>query len=267
MSAMAIALTVALWWGSTGLIALLVRRGPRHFPALLAVASVVAVLGLAVLVVLRDATDAAGAVAAFCAALALWAWIEITFLTGAITGPVRALPPGMPRRGWRHALAALTAILWHELAILAVLAAVALLVAGHANVIGLGTLLVLWALRSSAKLNLFLGVRNLGEGFLPTHLAHLLDHLHRRPMNALLPFSVLLGALLTAWLAGRALAATLPVESTGYTLLATLAALGVLEHLLMVLPVAPESLWGLRTAKPLHAVRSGGNASTENRHD
>ncbi|MFO0512367.1 MAG: DUF3623 family protein, partial [Gammaproteobacteria bacterium] len=143
----------------------------------------------------------------------------------------------------------------------------ALLVAGHANVIGLGTLLVLWALRSSAKLNLFLGVRNLGEGFLPTHLAHLLDHLHRRPMNALLPFSVLLGALLTAWLAGRALAATLPVESTGYTLLATLAALGVLEHLLMVLPVAPESLWGLRTAKPLHAVRSGGNASTENRHD
>ena len=114
MSALAIALTVALWWGSTGLIALLVRRGPRHFPALLAVASVVAVLGLAVLVVLRDATDAAGAFAAFCAALALWAWIEITFLTGAITGPVRALPPGMPRRGWRHALAAFTAILWHE---------------------------------------------------------------------------------------------------------------------------------------------------------
>lgn len=249
MSALAIALTVALWWGSTGLIALLVRRGPRHFPALLAVASVVAVLGLAVLVVLRDATDAAGAFAAFCAALALWAWIEITFLTGAITGPVRALPPGMPRRGWRHALAAFIAILWHELAILAVLAAVALLVAGHANIIGLGTLLVLWALRSSAKLNLFLGVRNLGEGFLPAHLAHLLDHLHRRPMNALLPFSLLLGTGLAAWLAGRAVAATLPVETTGYTLLATLAALGVLEHLLMVLPVAPESLWGLRTAR------------------
>jgi putative photosynthetic complex assembly protein 2 len=130
-----------------------------------------------------------------------------------------------------------------------VLAAVALLVAGHANIVGLGTLLVLWALRSSAKLNLFLGVRNLGEGFLPAHLAHLLDHLHRRPMNALLPFSLLLGTLLAARLADRALAATLPVEATGYTLLATLAALGVLEHLLMVLPVAPESLWGLRTAR------------------
>jgi putative photosynthetic complex assembly protein 2 len=89
----------------------------------------------------------------------------------------------------------------------------------------------------------------LGEGFLPAHLAHLLDHLHRRPMNALLPFSLLLGTGLAVWLAGRAVAATLPVETTGYTLLATLAALGVLEHLLMVLPVAPESLWGLRTAR------------------
>lgn len=267
MSAVAIALTVALWWGSTGLIALLVRGGPRTFPALLGGASVVAVLGLAVLVAVRDATDAAGAVAAFVAAIALWAWIEITFLTGALTGPVRALPPTVPRRGWRHALAALTAILWHELAILAVLAAVALLVVGHANLIGLGTLLVLWALRSSAKLNLFLGVRNLGEGFLPAHLAHLLDHLHRRPMNALLPFSVLLGTALAFWLAGRADEATLPVGSVGCTLLATLAALGTLEHLLMVLPIAPETLWGLRAAKPLPASPIGGAPRPENRHD
>lgn len=267
MSAVAIALTVALWWGSTGLIALLVRGGPRRFPALLGGASVVAMLGLAALVAVRDATDAAGAVAAFVAAIALWAWIEITFLTGALTGPIRALPPGMPRRGWRHALAALTAILWHEFAILAVLAAVTLLVVGHSNAIGLGTLLVLWALRSSAKLNLFLGVRNLGEGFLPAHLAHLLDHLHRRPMNALLPFSVLLGAALALWLAGRAADATLPVDSTGYTLLATLAALGVLEHLLMVLPIAPESLWGLRAAKPLPSSPIGGAPRPEIRHD
>ncbi|NBU26130.1 MAG: DUF3623 family protein, partial [Gammaproteobacteria bacterium] len=54
VSAVAIALTVALWWGSTGLIALLVRGGPRTFPALLGGASVVAVLGLAVLVAVRD---------------------------------------------------------------------------------------------------------------------------------------------------------------------------------------------------------------------
>ena len=246
----AVALTVLLWWGATGLITRLVRRDPRSYPTLLAASSVIAVLGLAALVQVRDDTRAAAAVAGFCAALAPWSWIEVTFLTGAITGPVRALPVGIRRRGWRHALAALRAILWHELAIVALAAAVALLTAGHPNAIGLATLLVLWVLRSSAKLNLFLGVRNLGESFLPAHLAHLLDYLHHRRMNALLPFSLLGGSLLAVWLATHAAAAGSPVDAVGYTMVATLAALGVLEHLLMVAPLPPEMLWGERPVPP-----------------
>ena len=246
----AVALTVLLWWGSTGLISNLVRGDPRSYPTLLAATSVVAVVGLAVLGVLRDEQTAVAAVAGFCAALALWSWIEVTFLTGAITGPFRALPAGVRRRGWRHALAALRAILWHEIAIIAVAAAAALLTAGRPNTIGLAALLVLWVLRSSAKLNLFLGVRNLGEGFLPGHLAHLLDYLHHRRMNALLPFSLLGGSLLAVWLASRAAAASTPVDTVGYTMVATLAALGVLEHLLMVAPLPPESLWGRRPVPP-----------------
>jgi putative photosynthetic complex assembly protein 2 len=234
------ALTVLLWWGSTGLITRLVRRDPRSYPSLLAATSIIAVIGLAVLVGVREDTRAVAAIAGFCASLALWSWIEVTFLTGAITGQIRALPANLPRRGWRHALFALRAILWHELTIIVLTATVALLSIGWPNTIGLATLLVLWVLRSSAKLNLFLGVRNLGEGFLPDHLAHLLDHFHHRRMNA----------LLVAWLGSQAAAATLPVEAVGYTMVATLAALGVLEHLLMVVPLPPEMLWGRRPAPP-----------------
>ena len=244
MLAGAVALTVLLWWGSTGLITGLVRRDPRSYPALLAATSITAVIGLAVLVGVREDTRVVAAIAGFCAALALWSWIEVTFLTGAITGQIRALPANLPRRGWRHALAALQAILWHELAIIVLAATVALLSIGWPNTIGLATLLVLWVLRSSAKLNLFLGVRNLGEGFLPDHLAHLLEHFHHRRMNALLPFSLVLSS------GSQAAAATLPVEAVGYTMVATLAALGVLEHLLMVAPLPPEMLWGRRPAPP-----------------
>ena len=250
MLAGAVALTVLLWWGSTGLITGLVRRDPRSYPALLAATSITAVIGLAVLVGVREDTRVVAAIAGFCAALALWSWIEVTFLTGAITGQIRALPANLPRRGWRHALAALQAILGHELAIIVLAATVALLSIGWPNTIGLATLLVLWVLRSSAKLNLFLGVRNLGEGFLPDHLAHLLEHFHHRRMNALLPFSLVLGSLLAVWLGSQAAAATLPVEAVGYTMVATLAALGVLEHLLMVAPLPPEMLWGRRPAPP-----------------
>jgi putative photosynthetic complex assembly protein 2 len=41
------------------------------------------------------------------------------------------------------------------------------------NQVGTGTFAVLWVMRISAKLNLFLGVRNLSEELLPPHLAYL----------------------------------------------------------------------------------------------
>ena len=62
--------------------------------------------------------------------------------------------------------------------------------------------------------------------------------------------TIVLGGLLAAWLGSQAAAATLPVEAVGYTMVATLAALGVLEHLLMVVPLPPETLWGRRPAPP-----------------
>ncbi len=50
----------------------------------------------------------------------------------------------------------------------------------------------------SARLNLFLGVRNLHAEFLPDHLAYLVCYLKRAPMNRLFPVSVTLGTAAAA---------------------------------------------------------------------
>jgi putative photosynthetic complex assembly protein 2 len=57
------------------------------------------------------------------------------------------------------------AILWHELGILAVGLVIVAITWNAPNQVGTGTFVVLWVMRTSAKLNLFLGVRNLSEEF------------------------------------------------------------------------------------------------------
>lgn len=244
--------TVFLWWGATGVIAWLVGRPARHYPALLVAATLLAGLSLWGLTQSRAGLHPQDAWIAFLAALGLWSWIEITFLTGRITGPLKAPRTAPSGATWRHARDALAAILWHEFAIIAIVALAALLSASGDNPIGLYTLLLLWIMRSSAKLNLFLGVRNLGELFLPPHLAHLLGYLRRRPMNALFPFSIALGIALTALCLIRIVEASTAFEAVGFSLLATLAGLALIEHLLMVLPLPAETLWrwSLRPSPP-----------------
>lgn len=234
--------TILLWWGSTGAIAWLVKRSSHTYPLTLVAASALAAAGLLLLWWVRNEVSAASAWIGFVAALLIWSWLELTFLTGTITGP-RKTPSQARPAGLRHAFDAIGAILWHELAILAALAIVWTIVGSSVNTIGLYTLLLLWVMRSSAKLNLFLGVRNLGEVFFPAHLRHLLGYMRHRPMNALLPFSLLLGGVLTGLSLDVALRADDAHDAVGFSLLAMLSALAVLEHALMVLPIRAETLW------------------------
>ena len=127
--------------------------------------------------------------AAFTYAVFVWGWHEMAFFMGFITGPRRtACPAGAA--GWRRFGLAVQACIDHELAILATGVAV-LWATWHApNQVGLWTFLALWGMRLSAKLNVFLGVLNLGEAFLPAHLAYLLSYMRRRRMNALMPVSL-----------------------------------------------------------------------------
>jgi hypothetical protein len=93
-------------------------------------------------------------------------------------------------------------------------------------------------MRQSAKLNVFLGVRNLNADFLPEHLKYLQTYFVRAPMNALLPVSVAAATLVAIPLWQAALAPGAGAyEVASLTLVASLLSLAILEHALLVLPL------------------------------
>ena len=157
-------------------------------------------------------------------------------------------------------------MLYHELALIVLEIAVVACVGPGENRVGIWTFMTLWVMRQSAKLNLFLGVRNLGESLLPEHLHYLKGYFRRRAMNPLLPISVLGSGGLAVVLAWMALAPGVePFQVTAHLLLATLLGLAALEHLFLVLPVPLDALWqwGMKSrqresatslASPCHAA-------------
>jgi len=232
-----------LWWASTGIVLYLDQRPrPTHARSMRG-ASVVGGLALAVLVATRDMATVGGACVAFTCAVLVWGWHEMSFLTGRVTGPRRhACAEGC--RGVRHFRHAVEAIIHHELALAATLVLLLALGWNAANWAGAATFALLWTMRLSAKLNLFLGVRNPGTELLPAHLRYLESFFGNRSCNALLPIAVVCIALLVAWLVRSTLAAGSAFEATAYGLVAALAALALLEHLFLVMPWSVARLWG-----------------------
>jgi len=247
--AAAVAYTLLMWWVSTGAILYLDGLPRTTYRWSMTGATVVLAGALYGLAHTANDTSVTGAYAAFTCAVLVWGWQEIAFLLGFVTGPRRApCPAGL--RGWRRAGAALQTILHHELALLALAAAVAALTWNGANPVGIGTFAVLWAMRQSAKLNLFLGVRNLGEAFLPEHLRYLASYFARKAMNPLFPLSIVGSTLAAALVWQRALADDAAAgAAVGDALVGTLLVAAILEHAFMVLPLPMDALWrwGLRS--------------------
>jgi putative photosynthetic complex assembly protein 2 len=134
--------------------------------------------------------------------------------------------------------------------------------------------MVLWWMRLSAKLNVFLGAPALSEAFLPEHLRYLERFFSKKPMNALFPVSITVSTVITVFIVQAARAADVGVfEATGASFLATLMALAILEHWLLVVPLPTDALWswGLRshkaTASAAEAERSGSVVLLQRRRD
>jgi putative photosynthetic complex assembly protein 2 len=167
-----------------------------------------------------------------------------------VTGPRRtACPAGC--RGPRHVVHAIQAIAWHELALLATLAIGWYATRDAANPVAAWTFALLWAMRLSAKLNLYLGVRNPGTEMLPARMHYLSSFFGRRRWNLLLPVSMLGIGALTAWLGSVALDADDGYVRTAAGLSAALAALALLEHLFLVMPWSVARLWGRGAGRAL----------------
>ncbi|HJQ58794.1 MAG TPA: putative photosynthetic complex assembly protein PuhE [Vineibacter sp.] len=252
-----------IWWFSTGAVLYLVglpRPTRRWVLSGVTVALFAALWGL--WASRAEATEA-GAYMAFACAITVWAWQEVCFLMGHATGPRReACPAGVV--GWKRVSAAVEAILYHELILVVLGAAVWIAVADGINQTGLWTYLVLWTMRLSAKLNLFLGVPFLHDDWLPKEIAHLRSYFRIRPMNFLFPVSVSASTIAAVWLFQLAYApGVAAADAAGYGLVATLVGLAVLEHWFMVLPlpVAAMWAWAFRSRRTPHAAPPASDAS------
>ena len=257
------AFAVITWWFTTGVILYLNRLPPTTFGRSLFGASVLALIAFGGLAATRGDATPAGAYAAFMCAVLIWGQQEMCFLMGYVTGPRRlACPPGC--RGLKRFGYAVQVMIHHELALLAVGAAVLAVTWGGSNFVGVGTYLILWTMRLSAKLNLFLGMRNLGEEFLPPHLEYLKGYFTRRSMNLLFPVSITLSTLVAVELVQAAWLSRTPFGVTGYSLLAALMALAILEHWFMVLPLPTATLWrwAMRSDNGPPVQRTDGQAAS-----
>ena len=255
----AAAFAIFIWWFSTGLVLLLNRLSRTGVRASQTASTLLLVGALYGLRHTAGQTDLASAYCAFTCALLAWGWNELSFLTGWITGP-RKTAISAKLTGWPRFVESVRAILWHEIGILLVGGLIVALTWQQPNQVGTGTFLVLWLLRTSAKLNLFWGVRNLSEQFLPTHLAYLESFFRRRAMNAFWPVSVAAACTALAWLIARALdPATTAPQAVGLTLVSTLLAMAIVEHLMLVLPLDTTALWrwALRADKNGQAFTAG----------
>jgi putative photosynthetic complex assembly protein 2 len=134
--------------------------------------------------------------------------------------------------------------LYHECASIALAAAVVALTWNEPNQIGTWTFMILWAMHLSAKLNVFLGVSNLNAEFLPVHLDFIRPFLTQKPMNLVFPLSVSISTVVTVLVARHAFADDAdPLQVAGFTFLATMLTLAILEHWFLVLPLPAARSW------------------------
>ncbi|MEO0919754.1 MAG: putative photosynthetic complex assembly protein PuhE [Pseudomonadota bacterium] len=236
----AIIIAIAAWWISTGLVIMIVRGLGGRSVALM-IATLVAFFGVALLWDARNETTQLGVYKGFFGALALWAWHEVTFLTGLIVGP-RRVGISSEVEGADRFNKAFLAVRDHELALFGTGLLLIVVFAGYANPAGWLTYTLLWAMRLSTKLNVFLGAPNAVSDILPKHLFYLTSYFRTDRTHSMFIVSVAFITMLMTIFAFTATQAS-GGQAVLWTLLATFAALALLEHLFLVLPVRDAALW------------------------
>ncbi len=232
--------TIFVWWFSTGLVLYAIRGSRQRQKKAVYISTFAVVLSLIGIFVTRDSSSAVGAYVAFLCALGIWGWNELSFLLGHVTGPVKkALPPGVGPL--KRTTLAIGAVLYHELAITAGGLAVYMCTLGADNQVALWTYLVLWGMRITAKLNIYLGVSNFTDEFLPARLGYLKSYFGRSPVTPFFALSVTAGTVIAALLYHTAHGSAHQIA--GAMLTGTLLTLALVEHWLLVLPIRESMLW------------------------
>ena len=237
-----ILVAIAVWWLATGIVAIVVRRRMDEglFSKILSAGMAVASIGL--LLASSRIETTTGAYLGFFGALGIWAWHELAFLSGSMTGPSRQPCPA-DAQGWRRFSAAFATVRHHEFALFATLLLIAVALAGQPNKTGLYMFALLWAMRLSTKLIVFLGAPNAISALLPERMTYLTTYFRTDRISPIyVPTLVVLLMSLLA-LCWAAAGAPPNHEPVGFTLLATFLGLAIVEHLFLVLPVSDSVLW------------------------
>jgi putative photosynthetic complex assembly protein 2 len=244
-----------VWWFATGIVLYLDGLPQRTFRWSVLGSTLAMGVGFVGLRTVADDATASGAYAGFGYAMLVWGWLELSYYTGYVTGP-RKIACEAGCSGWRHFGHALETSIYHELAILIVIGTVAWISWDQPNRVGLWTLLLVFCMHESARLNVFLGVRNLNAEWLPPHLSYLKGFLRKRSMNPLFPVSITIGTSAAVLLGLSAVEAeTGSFDAVGMTLLAALACLAMFEHWLMILPLPTNWMWRWGLGDRDHAAK------------
>ena len=243
----AVLLAIFLWWFLTGIILVFVKwadnQGPKAHMIMVVASSPVLVIGAIGLEAYSKDVSLLGVYGSFVAALATWSWLELAFLSGILTGPNKQISPAEVT-GWMRFKLALSAVAYSEIILLVVLIVLTWVSLGASNQFGYLTFTILYVARLSAKLNLFLGVPRINVEFLPNTVSHLSSHFKCRDLNWLFPISITgLSVLVAIWFEKSIAEPSLSASSVGFSLLATLTVLALIEHWFMVLPLPDAKLW------------------------
>lgn len=250
-----------LWWFTTGLIMVAYGRSPRFIQRWFVGATVVMLVAVGGLVLSASQTDPIYVYLAFTCGALIWGWHMASYYLGYVTGPMKAIEEQVTNQSrgwqqtekhgqWQHFLfsqrfcLALRSGLYHELLVVGFAILLFFLTWGQPNRWGLWIFLTLWFMHSSAKLNVFLGVRNFRVDFLPNHLHFLKQLLVHRASNEFFPVSICLATSALLILFYQTLVpGAAAMQVIGGTLVGTIILLGIIEHWLLVLPL-PAVLWG-----------------------
>ena len=247
--------TVMIWFVATGLVAWADNRDVTTFPKSVMIGGIGGIAGLFVILMSAQSVSVLAVYAAFVGALMVWGWHEIGFLTGAAAGP-RRIPASKGLTGARRFAEATATVIHHEV----MLALTALLLISlswnAANQIGATVFVLLFGLRLSAKINMFVGVPNSSVEMLPPHLEYLKTYFGPNRMTWLLGVSVVGIMGMAGWFGSLALAAQLgSAQMVGASLLTTFCLLGALEHVFLALPFRDGMLWGWAFGKRIPAAQ------------
>ncbi len=238
-----IAVVILVWWSSTGAVLWFARGLDRQMNTRLVIMTILCALGFAGVLIASAQSGIWAIYLGFASAILIWGWVEFTLLSGMITGSRTEACPANVSEFERFKMA-FRAIAHHEYALVIMLGILAILDSSGGSGMAIKTFALLWIMRLGAKLTIFSGAPELSTSMIPERLAYMKTYFRHDRIS--IAFWLSLSVCCMFFASGIYALQHVQYDAavqTQVTMLSTLVALAILEHIFMVLPVADSKLW------------------------